>query len=256
MEADDKKRVELLAAYILEESPNLPGVERLHSMSEGKVNEEDVKWLRSFCGVVKKPDGPYRKHVLYLLAVLGRASGSPIIDKAVRDAFDELYAEIVSELETAQGIAMWPAMSLWGNLVAAIGKFGDSSLLTPGFWEAVEAEEFKYFSQMLRRHASSELLEKLQSYRGTPFFENEHRRRRLEEFIKEVTVVLQYPEVKEVPQRFYRSLLRDLRGTSPKQGKKVLERHRTMIRKTLEKEKKEASDAAASGPSGKLEPSE
>lgn len=254
--ADDKKRVELLRSYILADFPGQPKLQRLSSIAADTVRKDDVEWLCSLCRQGRGARGGQRReYVLYLLAILGRTSDSPAVGKAIRDVFDKFYVEVADKMRTAHGFEVREPGMLWGDLISAIGKYGESELLTPAFWKAAEAVKFMYFSHIIRRQASPEMFEKLNSYKETPLWKDERLRERLEKFITEVRIVLDYPEVRTVPQKYYGRLVRHLADMEPKRREKELKRWLAMIRRWVEKEEKEKAADSTSKPSDKKESS-
>ncbi len=255
--SDDHRRLVLLRSYLVEYSRGKREQKKLEELKVDNLTHEDISWL---CGLLSQEPSQrnityYRRktYLEYFLAVVYRTSASPEIKEAVQDAFDLQYYAVVTLKGTTDGSELKRMASLWSSLLGALVRFGSADLLSPLFWEALEAEGFRAGSVLLV-HASPNVLARLQGYKDKPVWKRMKLRKKIERLIRDVKIMLEYPALKELSPKYLKLVVRKLpKSLRPERREKLLEQHLKVFKECMERDKQAALE---SPPQSKTQPPE
>lgn len=255
--SDDNRRLVLLRSYLVEYCRSKPEQKKLEELKVDNLTHEDISWL---CGLLSQEPSQLemmylrrKQYLEYFLAVVYRTSASPEIKKAVQDAFDMEYSAVVKLKGATGGAGYKLRAALWSQLLSTLVFFGSADLLSPLFWETLEAEGFRE-GKVLLVHASPDVLARLQGYKDKPAWKDPKLRKRIERLIRDVKIMLEYPALKELSPKYLKLVVRKLpKSLRPERREKLLEKHLKMFKECMERDKQAALE---SPPQSKTQPPE
>ncbi len=246
--SDDHERLVLLRSYLVEYYRGKREQKKLEELKVDSLTHEDISWL---CGLLsQEPSQRYltwrrgKQYLEYFLAVVYKTSASPEIKKAVQDAFDMEYSAVVKLKGATGGAEIKQRAALWSQLLSTLVFLGSADLLSPLFWEALEAEGFRAGSVLLV-HASPEVLARLQGYKDKPVWKDPKLRKRIESLIRDVTIMLEYPALKELSPKYFKLVVRELSRTRrpERRREKLLEQRLKEFKECMERDKQAALES-------------
>ncbi len=240
--SDDRRQVVLLRSYLLGECVGTPEQGKVEALDPNSITTDDVAWLCTMASSLGYDSSDRSKYLLGLLSVLYKTTESVEARQSIIRTFDEKYGLVLAQKD-ATDVGLWRRRELlWSMLLSSLAAFGSPEMLTPAFWAALEVGRFRE-GRVLLVHANEAILQKLASYKDTPVWDDDELRRKIERLTRDVGLILEYPQVRQLG-KYLRSSLDSLSMKSPKRRAAWLDRHLKDMAKALERDRKAALEAA------------
>lgn len=219
-----------------------------------RLTEEAVKWLGKHIA-----DGPERQRddCLALLASIYATATNAEVKTLVKEEYDNLYSRVASMADGPDRVVTWKVReSLWSTILWNLESAGHEDLLTPKFWSAVEAEEYRV-GDVLFVHANPGVLQRLEQAL-TSVEQNAPMKDKVKQLRDRVRLVTEYPELKTIRAGLMLPVLDSLVQVGPNQRRPWLSLHMKDMRVAMDREKEllrgDISSAPATQPHAETGP--
>jgi len=233
--ADKETQARKLASVLTQQFRGRPGVKALELEVGQRIGVDQTKAAIQFLADTQGiADSGRHSYVLRFLCCAYSVVEGDAAKAAVLEALDSEFGRVLGASTNLMDIR--DRVGRWGELTDAIDYFGCRELFTEAFWKALQANDFRY-GIILAMHGDKDTLNRLRKIREELKPGNDEKTQRLGEIISNLELALEYPALRQVTAKFFRSDLEDLPQVSVRNRQKWVAARVEMRRQQIEAEK-------------------